>query len=147
MLITVDTNVLYAGLRSKSGASHAILRSILTQELKIALSVPLFIEYEAVLKRSKSLQDFGMTIPMVDDFLDALVAVGYVYKIYYNFRPNLRDEADNMLVELSLTSHSQYLITNNIRDFTIDNQLKFDDLRVITPRDFWIFWRYGYEQI
>ena len=136
MLVTVDTNVLYAGLRSNSGASHQILRAILTGELEMALSVPVFTEYEAVLKRPKSLEDFGMITEMVDAFLDAVAAVGYVFKIYYNFRPNLRDEADNMLVELSLTSNSHHLITSNIRDFTIDNQLQFADLRVITPHDF-----------
>ena len=146
MLVTVDTNILYAALMSQRGASYAILRSILIGQLKIALSVPVFAEYEGVLKRQNSLQNFDMTIHMIDEFLDAIAAIGHIYKIYYSFRPNLRDEADNMFVELSLTSNSRYLITSNIRDFTIDSQLVFDDLQVVTPSDFWFLWRSEHEQ-
>ena len=34
-------------------------------------------------------------------------------------RPNLRDENDNAFVDLAFASGSAYLITQNVRDFTV----------------------------
>jgi predicted nucleic acid-binding protein len=53
----------------------------------------------------------------------------------------LRDEKDNLFVELALVSNAKYVITNNIKDFTKDVQLKFTDFEVVTPADFVKIWR------
>jgi predicted nucleic acid-binding protein len=42
------------------------------------------------------------------------------------FRPNLKDENDNMFVELAIVSQSKFLITNNIKDF-VSGELIFDN--------------------
>ncbi|TGL29602.1 PIN domain-containing protein, partial [Leptospira wolffii] len=34
-----------------------------------------------------------------------------------------------------------YLITSNIKDYLVGNNLKFEDLRVITPSEFMKLWR------
>jgi predicted nucleic acid-binding protein len=60
--------------------------------------------------------------------------------MYYLFRPNSKDETDNMIVELAITSQSDYLVTNNIRDFK-NAELNFDELKVITPSEFVKMWR------
>ena len=51
VLITLDTNLLYQAVRSKSGGSHAILQEVRGGKIQMALSVPLFLEYEDVLTR------------------------------------------------------------------------------------------------
>ena len=53
---------------------------------------------------------------------------------------NLRDEKDNMFVELALASGSKYLITQNVRDYTIDNELILDSFNIATPYDFLKEW-------
>lgn len=57
MLIVLDTNVLVASLRSRQGASFQILTLIIEGDprFQILLSVPLLLEYEAVLKREEQL--------------------------------------------------------------------------------------------
>jgi predicted nucleic acid-binding protein len=45
MIVIVDTNVLFAALRSKREASHHILKLILTEELEIAISAQTYFEY------------------------------------------------------------------------------------------------------
>jgi predicted nucleic acid-binding protein len=52
----------------------------------------------------------------------------------------LIDEKDNMLVELAVTSQSDYLVTNNIKDFK-NAELKFDQLKIVTPGEFVKIWR------
>ncbi len=56
-------------------------------------------------------------------------------RIYFGWRPNLRDEADNHLVELGIAGGAQYLLTRNIRDFST-RELSFPSLRVLTPETF-----------
>lgn len=70
-----------------------------------------------------------------------LLRVGQLFEIFFRLRPNLRDEADNMLVEVAITSHSDYLITNNVKDFLVAAELHFQDLQVVTPEQFMQIWR------
>jgi putative PIN family toxin of toxin-antitoxin system len=140
MLLTLDTNILYQALYSNTGASHFILQKIRSRELQIALSVSIFTEYEEVLLRKESLKNFNLKKADIERFLRFIAYVGKVYDIYFLFRPNLKDESDNKFVELAVTSQSDYLITNNIKDF-LNMELSFDNLRIITPGDFVKNWR------
>jgi putative PIN family toxin of toxin-antitoxin system len=125
MLITLDTNIIYQALKSSSGASFYILQQVRERRIQIALSVPLFEEYEDVLKREKSLDDLELDVEDIDKFLRFIAWVGKPYKSYFLFRPNLKDEKDNMVVELAIASQSDYLVTSNVKDF--DNaELRFD---------------------
>lgn len=92
------------------------------------------------MKRKKSLQDFGLQIDDINKFLRFIAYIGETYQTYFLFRPNLRDEKDNMVVETAVTSRSEYLVTSNIRDFK-NAELKFDHLGVVTPGEFVKIWR------
>ena len=141
MLVVVDTNVMWQAFKGKGSISREILTLILNGKIELALSEAVFLEYEDVLKRSYSLEHFSLSIPQVDTVLDLIAATAKWHKIYYQFRPNLKDEADNMVVELAVTCGAKYLITSNIKDFTIRSDLKFDDLSVVTPVQFIQIWR------
>ena len=47
------TNVLFAALKSRCGASYKLISLLPTKKFSIAISVPLIIEYEDVLRRGK----------------------------------------------------------------------------------------------
>ena len=72
--------------------------------------------------------------------MGSITYIGKTFEIYFLFHPNLKDEKDNMIVELAITSQSDYLITSNIRDFK-NAELKFDELKVFTPGEFIKMWR------
>jgi len=141
MKITLDTNVLYQALYGSAGSSHAILQLIRTGELQLALSVPVFEEYQDVLHRRKTRKELGLSAAEVQTVLDFVAFVGIQTSADFLWRPNLRDEGDNMFIELAQASGSDYLITSNIRDFTVASELKFDSFLVVTPKDFMIAWR------
>ena len=141
MTVVLDTNVIYQALQSASGASHYILRLVREQKIRLAVSVPVFSEYEAVLKREESLKDFDLTKSDIDAFLRFIAYIAKPYTIFFLFRPNLRDENDNIFVELSLTANADCLITGNIKDFTKNRNLNFEDLKILTPSEFVINWR------
>ena len=49
--VVLDTHVLVAAARSRQGASFALLQALRADRFRLLASVPLFLEYEAVLKR------------------------------------------------------------------------------------------------
>ncbi len=140
MLLTVDTNVLFMGLYSSKGASFRILELVRHGHVQLALSVPVFTEYQDVLCRPSTLETIGLSLQDVGNFLDGLSLLAFPFDIHYLMRPNLQDENDNMFVDLAFASSSDFLVTANIRDFSQGNQLKFDGFKVVTPKELVSVW-------
>jgi putative PIN family toxin of toxin-antitoxin system len=145
MKVVLDTSVLYQALYSSLGASYAILQLVRTDDIKLALSIPVFEEYCDVLLRDTSLRAFGLSQEDVQHFLDFIALIGVKTDIRYLLRPNLRDENDNIFLELAFASGSQYVITKNIRDFTYRPELKFEEIDILTPSAFMELWRKQYD--
>lgn len=144
MILTVDTNVIFSALHSRRGASHYIFRLILNEDVRLALSYPVYLEYYDVLTRAKNLRLLNRSVPEIEDVLDLLALLAQQHDIYFLLRPNLVDEKDNIFVECAFASHSEYLITSNIRDFR-QGELKGFGFTAMTPRDFCQHWREYHE--
>jgi predicted nucleic acid-binding protein len=67
-------------------------------------------------------------------FFEAFLSVCEWVHVYYLWRPNLRDEGDNHIVELAVAGGACAIVTNNIADFR-GSDLRFPNLRVMTPRE------------
>jgi putative PIN family toxin of toxin-antitoxin system len=143
--VTIDTNVLYQALRDNRGASYFILTLVEEKRIELALSTPVFVEYSDVLLRDKSISDLSLSKKDINLVLDFLALVATPFSINFLLRPNLRDEKDNIFVELAFASNSRFIITSNIKDFNENKNLKFDSFKVITPTDFAKYWRLNYE--
>jgi predicted nucleic acid-binding protein len=63
------------------------------------------------------------------------MAVSEWVNIYYLWRPNLRDEGDNHLLELAIAGNANYIVTNNIKDFK-NTELMFPHILILKPDDF-----------
>jgi putative PIN family toxin of toxin-antitoxin system len=126
--IVIDTNVLVSGLRSRGGGSFRLLDLIGRGYFEINISVPLILEYEAVLLRQ--LPDLPISDSDVDDFLDYLCAVGQKHRIFYLWRPMLRDAGDEMLLELAVKAQCDYIVTYNTRNFAGSDQF---GIKLATP--------------
>src|SRR5207302_1849489 len=106
MKLALDTDVLVAAVRSRRGTSRAWLRAILRGEATLLLSVPLALQYEAVLTRPEHLAASGMTIARIDALLDALCAVCIPVEISFLWRPVLRDPDDEMVLEIAVNGRA-----------------------------------------
>lgn len=144
MIVTVDTNVIFAALYSKTGASNRLFHLIIDEKLKLALSPPVYFEYYDVLSRSETLKKLNLSIKEVEDILDLVALLAKKHAIYYLLRPNLIDEKDNLFVECAFTSNSKYLITSNVKDFK-SGEIKGLDFDIITLGDFYKLWREKHE--
>jgi putative PIN family toxin of toxin-antitoxin system len=132
MRVVVDTSVLFAGLYSRRGASHAVLRGCLMGRFTPVVTVPLAAEYEDVLRRPALHRASGLTAKDLDDFLDGFLAASDLVEVYFLWRPNLPDEADNMVLEAAVAGNAAAVVTHNIRDF-VRGDLRFDQIRMVTP--------------
>ena len=140
-LVTIDTNVFFMALYSSKGASYQILKLVRDGLVTMALSVPVYAEYQDVLQRYDKLEQLELTKHDISAFLAAVAVLSKQIDIRFSMRPHLRDEADNIFVELAFASQSEYLITANVKDFTFGNDLLVDSFSVITPTDFMKQWR------
>ena len=117
--VVLDTNVLVAASRSRLGASFTLLQAMRDRQFLVLLSVPLILEYETVLKRPEQLAASGRSVLMTDAFLDALCLCGEPVHLHYLWRPQLRDPADEMVLETALNGRADVLVSMNIQDFAI----------------------------
>ena len=113
--IILDTNVLFAGLYSSLGASYQVLRAIEKQKIKIVLSTTLLFEYEDVLKRKQT--ELELSSQQIEIILDNLCDLSDYQGIYFLWRPYLKDPKDDHILELSVASKTQTIVTHNLKDF------------------------------
>ena len=128
--LVLDTNVLVAASRSREGASFALLKALRAQRFVALVSVPLLLEYESVLCRPEQLQASGRTAEHTQAFLDAFCLYAEAVTLHFLWRPQLRDPADEMVLETALNGQADALITLNVRDFAAATAL---GLPVHTP--------------
>lgn len=128
--VVIDTNVFVAGLRSSGGASRAVLRKALRGDCQPLFGNALWTEYQDLLGRPV----WGEATTEQERLLvlGALASVGRWVNVYYGWRPNLPDEADNHLIELALAGGAQAIITHNLRDLQ-RGELQLGALRIVTP--------------
>jgi putative PIN family toxin of toxin-antitoxin system len=117
MRAVLDTDVLVAAFRSDSGASRRILEMALAREFELLLSVPLMLEYEAVLTRPEHLLAAGASVEDVGDVLDGLAAIARRVRLAFRWRPQLTDPNDDMVLETAVNGQAAAIVTFNERDF------------------------------
>jgi putative PIN family toxin of toxin-antitoxin system len=122
--VVLDTKFLVAASRSRRGASFAVMQHLRQGNFIALASVPLFLEYESVLKRSEQLAVGSRTPEMVDAFLDALSLRTTPVHLHFLWRPQTRDPADEMVLETALNGNADALITFNLNDFVAAKRFK-----------------------
>ena len=129
--VVIDTNVLISALMSKQGASYKLLMSLEDNKFIPNVSVPLFLEYESVTKRDGVIT--ALNFKEIDSILDYILSNSRVRKVFYLWRPYLKDPKDDLVLELAVESQSEYIITFNKKDFK--GSEKFG-IRAVTPQEF-----------
>ena len=134
MIIVIDTNV-FIGACIGLGASNAVIAACLQGHHTPLMGTALLAEYEDVLGRDALFAGCRLYRAERDELLDIFLSVCRWTRIYYGWRPNLTDEADNHLVELAIAGAARAIVTRNLRDIA-RMELKFPSLSVISPEAF-----------
>ena len=137
MRVVLDTSVLVAASRSRSGASFQLLSMLPSRQFEIALTVSLYTEWQAALTRPEHLPQKA-TAEMALGFLRYLASIAHLQEVHFLWRPFLRDPDDDMVLECAVASGSEFIVTHNVKDFRGSESLK---VRATTPGEFLNFLR------
>src|ERR1700681_254962 len=113
--VVLDSSVLVAGFRSRRGASFRALTLLRAGKFEIAVSVPLVLEYEAVLRRHADA--LGFATQEVTALVDYLCSVGHRQDIHFLWRPALRDPSDEFVLELAVTAGCRAIVQHKLCAF------------------------------
>jgi uncharacterized protein len=135
MKVIVDTNILvnvFLG-PSKTSASYRVLELCLTGKLRPQISNALFSEYEDVLARPTLLAKSPFSAQEIEQVMDAFLSVCSWSRIHFLWRPNLKDEGDNHLIDLAVASGAEFIVTQNLSDLNF-GELRFQ-CRAVRPKE------------
>ena len=134
MRIVVDTNVLL-GACLGTGAANAVIAACLKRRCVPLIGNALFNEYEDVFGRDDLFKKSKLSAGERNELLDIFCSCCEWTRVYYLWRPNLPDEADNHLVELAVAGGADFIVTRNLRHLR-NMQLRFPQLRITSPGTF-----------
>lgn len=129
--VVLDTDVIVTALRSATGGSNAVLREAAHGRLTPLVTPALYLEYEAVLKRPEQRLAHGLGLRDIDRFLAALASACEAVGVSFQWRPQLSDPNDEMVLETAVNGRADALVTHNVRDFA-KGAARFG-LRVLRP--------------
>jgi predicted nucleic acid-binding protein len=122
-----------AAIRSDTGASRHLLVAGLERRFTMLTSVPLLIEYQAVMSRREHLTASRLSASDVEALLDAVAAVAEPVLLDFLWRPVLPDPDDDMVLETGVNGRADAIVTFNRRHFVAAT--KQFGLDVLSPAD------------
>jgi putative PIN family toxin of toxin-antitoxin system len=115
--LVLDTCVIVSAFRSKNGASNRLLELFDEDRYRLVATPTLFKEYETVLARPEQVAVHQLSPRQLDEALKDLASRLSPVKIYYQWRPQLRDADDELVLEAAINGFVDALVTHNVRDF------------------------------
>ena len=131
-VLVVDTNILVGALLRGGGSARSVVRACLQGHYRPVIGPALFAEYEEVLGRDALFEHSALSAGERLDVVDGFLKCCRWIEVFYAWRPNLPDEADNHLIELGVAAQAEAIVTRNLRDVS-RGELKFPALAIVTP--------------
>lgn len=130
--LVVDTNVLLAACLKDAGPSRAVVKHCLAGRYEPLIGTALFLEYEDVMSRDALFARSPLSTMERSEVFRGFLAVCRWTEVFFAWRPNLPDEADNHLFELAVAGSAAAIVTRNIRDLA-GGELRFPAIDILTP--------------
>ena len=94
-----------------------MLRLVADKRLILLATPPLFLEYEDVLKRPEQRLAHGLIPEEIETFLAELAALIEPVEVHFQWRPQVRDPSDEMVLEAAINGEADGLVTYNVAHF------------------------------
>jgi putative PIN family toxin of toxin-antitoxin system len=119
MKVVVDTDVVVAAMRSPTGASAALLTLLLRGKQFWLLSVAMALEYEAICMLADHRLAANASERDVGNLLAAIFDVIVPVEVHYQWRPQLTDAGDEMVLEAAVNGCADAIVTFNGAHFRL----------------------------
>ena len=133
--VVIDTNVFVSALFKAESAPRGVLTLCLSRQITPIMGSALFWEYREVMGRDSIQNRFILSPAERNELLKDYLNLCDWPSINYRWRPNLRDEADNHLIDLAIAGGADWIITGNKRDF-LGGEMMTPQFKVASPGEF-----------
>lgn len=129
--VILDTNVVLAALRSRTGASYRLLLTIGHPQWQSVITPALMYQYEDVARRHGNTP--GLSADDVASILELIYQRSHRQFVYFSWRPLSPDAGDDLVLEAAIAAGCSFIVSFNekhlraARDFGIE---------VLKPGDF-----------
>lgn len=110
-----------------------LVDAALNGRIEILISTALLLEYEAVLTRDEHLMVSGLSAAEVNTLLDAICEIATPVKIQWQWRPQLSDPSDEMVLETAINGRAQAIVSFNRAHFEL--AARSFGLSVLLPKE------------
>lgn len=117
MRLAVDTDVVVAAMRSPTGASAALVTLLLEGKGTWLLSVAMALEYEAICMLADHRLAAGASRGDVQNLLNSIFDIIVPVEVHYQWRPQLSDASDEMVLETAVNGQADAIVTFNRSDY------------------------------
>jgi predicted nucleic acid-binding protein len=104
-------------MRSPTGASAELLRMARRGEVTLLANVALALEYEATCRLAEHCLTAKLDQHEVGIFVDGVLAMAEPVETHFMWRPQLRDPADELVLDAAVNGRAAAIVTFNRRDF------------------------------
>jgi putative PIN family toxin of toxin-antitoxin system len=113
-MIVVDANVVLSAFRSSNGASHLLVRKMISGDVPFSVSPAVALEYEDVLKRPGIFGEKAwLSHREIDAVLDAVFSRARLVSPWFRFRPFLNDPEDDLYIECALAANADTIVSSD----------------------------------
>jgi len=113
--LVLDTTILISALRSRNGASAAILDLVLDRRFTLLLDYKLLAEYRDVALRSEHIANSYLSREEITMLVEALEERSEAVDIHTRYRPLSIDPDDDFILELAINGLADVIVTTNLR--------------------------------
>ncbi len=103
--------------------------------VEVLISVPLMLEYEAVLTRREHLDASELNEAAMNEILNALAKIAIQVYLRFLWRPRLKDSADEIVLETAVNGGADLLVTFNLRHLAV--AAREFGIQVMVPGEAW----------
>ncbi len=117
MRLVLDTSVIVAAFRSQIGASSRLLQLLQDGRFTAIATPTLLFEYESVLKRPGHRLVHCLSDELLESAIENLAALIEPVRIDFQWKPQLPDPDDELVLEAATNGLAFAIVTHNVRDF------------------------------
>lgn len=128
--VILDSNVIVASLRSRTGASYRLLATLGHARWQSVVTPALMFEYEDVVRRPGNAP--GLSEQDITDVLDAIYQHSHRQFVYFSWRPMSADTGDDFVLEAAVAGGCDFIVSFNKRHLRPVWEF---GIRVLSPAD------------
>ena len=127
--VILDTNVILAAMRSKTGASHRLLRTIGHARWQCVVTPALMYEYEDVARRPGKTR--GLSPQDITDILDLIYQESHRQLVWFSWRPLSSDPGDDAILEAAIAGGCNFVVSFNERHLRAAREFGIEILKPV----------------